>query len=787
MLNPRSSATENLISWSNRIPILVGVSGRRFFNDVDLGENTALSGIVEQRLWDCFKKLDEEFKDTPKILLTSGAIGTDLLAAKIACERETGWRIAFVLPFSAELMREDFGPPPQAQDPPASLDPGAEHAGWAESCAHWRATFDEFIEKKANELVVVKQLPALIRNVPQGDKYEVKSDAERYAIRDLRRSSPSFDGEARRAHYEQVSQWIAEAATILIAVAEEGAPQPKEANGATPRTIAVRRQGQPEDEAGRNVARRSLVLQSEWSVPLPSPKRYVWLIDPRARTVENAYGVRVLPPADDLRAESSEAEQEEWLADSLFTVEAFEQFNHNPGTGANAWTAAREDAPDYPIDILRKIRGELRERTKDAKGKSHWAFRWLAILFLAAVLLFEAFAKFAPSWWLPILIYLLPMGGIGAVVYFARKRRWQPLYEDYRAVSEMLRVQRAWWAAGLPNRVDREHLRGVDPDLARVRDAVTTMLALVWLRSSWPDDRPMESEQRPLRKWEIVRAGKSQARATLTQQEEGPQDWIGSQIDYFAREQPNRERWAVVAEASSWFLFVTAGVLAFLIFLFLFDDHARRAFEAVAASLGTHGAVGTGAPLFVFVLITAGRVLLRLFAIHDRRRRPAKRRHPLHKFAHSCAHGARGFVVTFVFALFAAPALAVFAVNLGKPLALLPRHEHHWGHALEAMAAAEYVMIVFVVLLNALAGASRFLSERLGWEAEALNFRDMLKPFQLAEAALDKIYGEDDRPRDERDEKQARGIVLELGRLALSDTEAWLKMRRERPLTPVTG
>jgi hypothetical protein len=327
-------------------------------------------------------------------------------------------------------------------------------------------------------------------------------------------------------------------------------------------------------------------------------------------------------------------------------------------------------------------------------------------------------------------------------------------------------------------------LRGVDLDLARVRDAVTTMLALIWLRSNWPDDRPMESERRALRKWQIVRTGKSRARSELSQQEKAPPDWIGSQIHYFEHGWSNRERWAVFAETMSWFLFVTAGVLAFLMFLLIFSDMNRSVSEATASWFESHGTVGIAASLAAFGLVAASRLLLRRYAMQDKRDRSDKRCRPAQKFVHRCAHGARGIVVTFGFAFIAAPFLAIFALIFGKFVASLPQHCHHPGHVLSADAAAEYVMIVSVVVLNAVAGALRFLSERLGWEAEALNFRDMLKPFELAEAALAKEYGDDDEPRDEA---HARSIVLELGRLALNDTEAWLKMRRERPLTPVTG
>jgi len=84
---------------------------------------------------------------------------------------------------------------------------------------------------------------------------------------------------------------------------------------------------------------------------------------------------------------------------------------------------------------------------------------------------------------------------------------------------------------------------------------------------------------------------------------------------------------------------------------------------------------------------------------------------------------------------------------------------------------------VLLVGLSAIAGAWRYLTERLNIEAEAHEYRDAHVRFDRAEHLL----------AAEPDENRARAIVFELGRLALAENEAWLKSRRERPLTPVVG
>ncbi len=88
-------------------------------------------------------------------------------------------------------------------------------------------------------------------------------------------------------------------------------------------------------------------------------------------------------------------------------------------------------------------------------------------------------------------------------------------------------------------------------------------------------------------------------------------------------------------------------------------------------------------------------------------------------------------------------------------------------------------------MISAAAGALRYLMERLNVEAEALEYRDACDRFERAERQLAR--GSDPATGAPADEEAARRVVYELGRLALAENEAWLKSRRERPLTPVVG
>ncbi|WP_372424115.1 hypothetical protein [Salinarimonas chemoclinalis] len=746
-LPPGHGAERAARLWSEAQPLLVGVTGQRYFDRTSASVNAARAATVEARLATVFARLDGDFPDTPKLLLTGAAMGADLIAARAARNRGPLWRVAAILPFAPDLFREDFSPPKDL--------PAMEHAAFVAWCEGQRQDFEALLRTPEPE-VLVRVLPPLEGTGP------------------LSREASGYDRDGRHAHYEQMGQWIAEAATLLVAVTEPGAVSdamtrrakevagaPAEdgarTDGSTTRVVATRRHGLP-DAAGRAVARRSTVLRRDWSPVLPPPSRSVWLVDPtedwrperRRFWAARTYPVSALrpieppPPGDH---EKPPPPMVEAGHPSLRLARAFDRYGREVASRA---MPMRADAS--AIAALERARSALSGASRGAKKPSERAFWGLALLFVGAVAVYETFAKFRPSDPSVLIGYLVLLLAIGAVALLAGRRRWQPRAEDYRAVAEMLRVQNAWWSAGSSKRVDREHLQGVDRDLARIRDGVTGILTWIWLRRT-----TAESMRTPpaAAEWSRVRAGGGTPRAKLGTWEKPPKDWIGSQLWYFERNAENRETHAARAERQSWFLVVTSGVLAALLLVWIGVPWVKKPFEASGILLGWWGLVGG-------IAITVAVAALR-DALSPRFR------------------GFRSVLVSLAFALPTAAALGLAAAGLGHAIV-------EAGVAdMSGSTATKYAAIVLVVLLNAVAGAWRYLAEKLGWEAEALAYRDAYRAFHRAEEALAAIWDEtSQRPRADR-EDEARAIVHELGRIALLENEAWLKTRRERPLTPVAG
>ena len=111
-------------------------------------------------------------------------------------------------------------------------------------------------------------------------------------------------------------------------------------------------------------------------------------------------------------------------------------------------------------------------------------------------------------------------------------------------------------------------------------------------------------------------------------------------------------------------------------------------------------------------------------------------------------------------------------------------HIGRWDHLLlhESLGTA-------ALLLLALAGAIKYVSEKVGVEAEAQGAAEASVIYSRARRALDRIDRDvatkriglvEANPRRER-------IVLDLGQYALTETESWLRSHRERPLHPPVG
>jgi hypothetical protein len=758
-------------SRQQRNPILIGISGKRIFDKTSAQADCAIAEALADRFRTLFEALDRDLPGTPKIVLTGAAFGADLIAAETALQFGRDWAVAAVLPFDRVLFEEDFHPAPDEQ-------------AWRDRYALHASAFERLLgpPDKPNPRVLVRELPKLA--LERGGVAPVEQ---------LSRQSARRDKTLRRNHYEQVGQFIAEISTIMIAVTSaDEQPETSEANGGTARIVAYRRAGCP-DALGTAVARRSAVLRHEWSEVMLPAAGYVWLMDPRKADRTGRYPVKVLPPLVDrsvddvytghpgedmpreletyvgplrrlsrtLRAlaarlggndlESGAALRR--LRASLAVARGFERFHRERSQTFGAADAAVDLSPIANVpEALNSARSLISSRQREVNSYVRRDFYWLASLFLLAVILFETFAKlFHDNAWL-LGSYLLVLGGIGLRALRGRWMLWEAVAEDYRAVAEILRVQGAWWSAGLTARVDREHLQGVDQDLAPIRDCAKMIIGWILLRHGWNDADPA-------RDWAQVRGTSVQAR-DLRGRKKSPDDWIGSQLWYFVNNGEDRETSVHLVDAASWCLFVVSGVLAAVLWAWMAFPQVTARFEQRANSLLAWASFAG------FDLIPALWLLLAMLLI------------ALRVWNHDVRRGWEAIFLTGALGALAALGIALALTAAGALIAdVTGMHD--------AELAAKYALLASLVVISAAAGALRYLMERLNVEAEALEYRDARGRFERAERSLAR--GSDPATGAPADEATARRVVYELGRLALSENEAWLKSRRERPLTPVVG
>ena len=348
---------------------------------------------------------------------------------------------------------------------------------------------DEDRDKKTTDVrVTERELPKLLAAPAQ----EGEPRHERLTVEELQGRSNLL----RDEHYEQVGQFIAESAMIMIAVtkANEAADTTK-ATGGTNRIVAYRRAGY--DAIGAEVGRKSLILRRTIREPAAPPVRFVWLIDPSNTSAQfdpDDYPVTSLRPffthtTDENYAQATFAGAHAGLvrdlATSLLLVGRIDRFNARVATGGDLVADIRPIEPGMLIGEIERVTEMISERQVRTNRTSRWCFRLIAGFFIIAIFTFETFVKFFEHNPFVLLGYLGILTLIGAVVWVAQANAWQPDAEDYRAVAEMLRVQSAWWSAGIDERVDREHLQGASPDLIPIRYAGTAIIAWLLLRCGW--------------------------------------------------------------------------------------------------------------------------------------------------------------------------------------------------------------------------------------------------------------------------------------------------------------
>jgi hypothetical protein len=786
---------------SGRLPLLIGITGKRQFSK-DAGADRRSEQYVEHKLGEIFATLDKDYPGVPKILLTGAAYGTDLAAARAALSQNKGknlerWAVVALLPFEQKEFEEDFKT--ENNDP--------RDGEWPDRYAAHQKSFDSLMDqaKSASPRVIVRELPRLDASLPAGDTRPSATKA------DL-----ASDKVPRNWYYEQVGQFIAESADILIAVMPKDATaSPQEATGGTARIVAYRRIGRP-DEIGAKVAQHSAILRREWPDLAAPPAGFVWLLEPKEKPAEQPgmdgaerkrrgpffgmkypwevgpYPVEVLPPLECYDFWQYPAKSAECSAP---------EHGHEPGLLRKIWGAVRRALAGARIvrplhaaahqhrlkaslicasalsifndhgptrsEIVAEV-GEITNLTEDSEkiaklisdtqelenAESKSSFRRLAWLFVGALISFEVYAKFFSTSFLALGAYLGFLGAIAFVVFRARWRLSQAKSEDYRAVAEMMRVQHAWWSAGLPERVDREHLQGVDRALARIRDGATGLIAWLLIRHKL---------KQPEIKWDEVRGTEATVRK-VDESSKAWKDWIGGQLAYFSPKEKDRLDYVHKSDAISWALFTASALMAAILWLWLIDaacsEHhpIYHLFHSTASVLALSGEPGHLGAALAWALLALCVVCFQV--------------------ANRDLKGIPSIVTTALIGFAVAVLLSLAVVSAAR---LVPVLADDLLHA----KPAKYMMMVVLVGLSAAAGAWRYLTERLNIEAEAHDYREAKERFERAEHLL--FWHLQKNPDKDAGHKAAREIVRELGLLALAENEAWLKSRRERPLTPVVG
>jgi hypothetical protein len=571
---------------TDAFPVFIGIIGKREFSP-DPAKHGAMEQSVRSRIACVLDYLDKILPVTPKVLLTGGAAGSDLIAAEEVLRlKEDGsgrpsWLVLVVLPFDASLYREDFAP------------------------EQW-AVLEQITRDARTRSVVLPPLRTVDgAPVPCGDL--------------TRQGSPSaHHGDLRRRHYEQVGLWIADTSNILIAVM--AADEPADRIGGTARIVACRRGARPDPVAAEVIA-ASTALAPRPELRRP-PEGHVWLIDPTAGEPARALPISVLAPyqeeASRMRGYLAPArpfpdggnrgrdrDEERDFHHSMAVLEIARRYSRQmraPEAASSndpprAWTG------DDPVAVLRAISDQLRGPGYEAAERSRYAFYCLAGLFLSATFAFALFATFLADSAIALFVYVLLVVAIMAIYSWARLGDWQPISEDRRAIREILRVQAAWWQAGLADRVDHIHLQGGDLDLARVREAARNLItwalltcpghptALNWSAVLDPDDRPLFDHDMAVRTH--------------------PDDWIGSQWYYFRQREHQREAQAKLTDALSWTLFAGSAWLVTVLLICLSSHHITAALRRLAGAVVDVGAYWSALATAGCLLGTVGLLWLR--------------------------------------------------------------------------------------------------------------------------------------------------------------------------------
>ena len=488
--------------------------------------------------------------------------------------------------------------------------------------------------------------------------------------------------------------------------------------GGTARIVKFRVSGELDDDA-RNVMQYSQVLSivPPLDIVRAGP---LWLIDLDSPPgPDNVLQKALFETCDESGTWSQLPHRE--LKRSLRLAASVERFNLRDLKMASRSGLATTEISDASA-ALRHIRSKVAAIQRRDIGYVRLATFLLAAVFVGAVSSWELFVEDQRRWpWL--LGYVFLVCSAIAVYLTARLKLWQPIAQDYRAVAEALRVQIAWWEAGLTGprfRVDSYYLARAHGSLGLVRQAVRALTNSALFTAAAPTQVP------------------------------GSEDlWIGGQIEFFSQRIAKRQSELIAAEFVSWFLFLASLGSALFLLLMLAPRlpgamNVLRDMNKLLAAAVVMSTIAACIASWFFTAAVPGWVMNLSY------------RRPLLKFG-----GLLG-------ALFAGLAAAAGLSSI-----------------VGARESGIELISAVVVILAALAGAIRYRAEKLSWEAELRGYEDALEVFKRAKSVLYSVETSN-WGRDRKDQARNQ-IIFALGREALTESENWLRAHRERPLEPLVG
>ena len=771
------------------VPILVGVTGKR---KVRLDELGVSEDLVRDKLRSAFSLLQELAPDSPKMLLCGMADGVDEIAAKLVIEAVDeqnpgefrNWSIVGLLPMPEKAFSDDF-------------EPGQ----W------W---YRKLPEKQQN-LIRLMPLQTLARPSPAraGESAPTLCTSE-----DLRRSQGQSNP-ARTAHYEQLGMVLAERSTVLIAVMPEG--ERPDRPGGTAQVVAHRLNGWRPDwppALSSDVAARSSeivppaplatpVANDVWLIPIGGSGRKANQVDLRVLRARREFDpawpepIKSEDPKSWLMALFASLQRGAekllvllwWRANrdilirrgrynrkaawsSCPLLRPLVAFNRRAANTAPRLAPSWDDTINAhrgeparwsPLAATERLRGTLSAIQIDRKSRVGRTATWLASIAAASIALLEFYAELFDTEWEQLLqpvpfICLEPIVRavlravpffyvallVAAMLLYARaaRRFWSAIAEDYRFVAEALRVQLVWWRIGLiarRDRVDNVVLRYDTGAFQLLRWGLATLLDAV--RFSHDEIPPAPTNRLP----DLVI------------------QWIDNaeppgQIQYHKRTAESRKHRYGWNEFLAWSLFGISLGAAFWLAVYTAVWVAAHRFADVLSYVDyvRHGIYHEPHAWPLPVIAAAGGAgLLWVLSIEDIR-------------SPELAFRALRIIVSWLAGIFIGAAVVALWAILGG----------------EGNGLRKFLFLASVILLAG-GGIIRYRTEKIAIEAEAQGSEMAYPVYRRAKAALEEVDAQCTDAEEAR--RRREQIIRDLGQFALTETEAWLRSHRERPLHPALG